>query len=1165
MMGVLPGGTQAIDWGSRAAASNDALVKLYMSLLARREDRLSNNDLRRELAAMGYDKATDLANLNHENRMEYGNRFYPPQGGASGPSPLHRGGAAGSGKPTTQTPSAPTAPSVKGIPGSVAPAGATPTSQSFQKTAAAMPPGQGALMVTLAKLAQAREAGTQPQEGDGTNASDDETAGVLALANPAAMASGLLGDPTVTSQAGGQIAPRKGEVRPTGGSRPATQLPPDQQPRNPRSKTPPKRNAGYAEMDPEITQHMREMEDKYKLPRNTLKTIIGFENGGGYDLRKDANSSAQGWYAFTNELIDEWKRPRSDRSNIYTMTELAAKNLARNRNALEKATGGKIKLGDTVDEIPYYTTLHQWGIGNGPRIVAAMKTNPNVRMLDVMLPQKGQDNGVTLMNNGYDSHTTVGQYAGKHYGDRVRPWLTKAVEADQQQAQQQPQQTQVTPQQGDKPATVKTTDVNTQPQQTTAEPRAAAPRINDKRLDGVDPKVRAWIEKVIQRYPNVQITSGYRDHEHNKRVGGADNSQHIHRRALDLDLSRLPDKEKQDVLNWGRAAGAGAIGNYGGGNIHIDWRHGGGVVWGPNRSQSSLAQTPGWFQQIAREHQRGDKPRMALNPTASTTDAPTDSADAYQGGEKPAAKEPASPMFAGGGTTATDVMPKSLPSQGVLGTSNLLGKDNMTTNFKPASVPNSKQNEAFAGAPANVAAKPTPEAPLQWQGPEQPITRGQPPTAPPTPVDPLAGGRSPEYEGAPVPTIGDQPPTPVADAQQPPAKKGIFGKFSGAGPQPEKMPPIQGPERDPNLVDGQVFAGNIDVSKRPTALLGKPITVTDENGREVLIPSINEDGKEMTTDEAVQHYAATGKHLGVFTDEKSANQYSEQLTELAVEIPSQAVASKPAVPTMKGNVEIAQEDAKKRQADEAQAAEAGKPTSDDKFRAADQKLKDVFGVDKQIKPIVDAIYNTGSKAVGSVPPLPVLPTPETRPSVDAIKQKWNGSNPAWYAREKLVEWATGGMKGEPPTDTPPAAPTAPQADAEDAPWLSQQSVVPDWLSNMFKSKPIEVAPRKVKAIPIGPVDDTAAPADTPPINIKPVGASTAPTTAVPYGNVPAMPTGGGGSSGAGYRAATPTRPGMKMVNGQPIYWQYGEPEPGGASEGTPAIDAAPVLEPAEEP
>ena len=301
-MGVLPGGTQAIDWGSRAAASNDALVKLYLSLLARREDRESGNALRRELAAMGYDKGVDLENLRHGNRMEYGRTFYPQAGAQRGPSPLQRSpGAAGSGAPTVPVPPTSGPPPVKQIPGSVAPAGGVPTSQTFQKSAQNMQPGMGALLVTMAN--RARQAGGAPEEGDKTNNSDPEVAGALALANPSV--AGLLGDPTTTSQAGGQIAPRKGEAKQSTGNRPAAQLPPDQQPGNPRSRVPPKAQAAYGGIDKEITDHMRAMEDKYKFPRGTMRTIIGFENDGGYDLRKDPNSSAQGWYAFTNQLIDE--------------------------------------------------------------------------------------------------------------------------------------------------------------------------------------------------------------------------------------------------------------------------------------------------------------------------------------------------------------------------------------------------------------------------------------------------------------------------------------------------------------------------------------------------------------------------------------------------------------------------------------------------------------------------------------------------------------------------------------------------------------------------------------------------------------------------------------------------------------------------------------------
>jgi hypothetical protein len=1000
-----------------------------------------------------------------------------------------------------------------------------------------MQPGMGALLVTMAN--RARQAGGAPEEGDQTNNNDPEVAGALALANPSV--AGLLGDPTTTSQAGGQIAPRKGEAKQSTGNRPAAQLPPDQQPGNPRSRVPPKAQAAYGGIDKEITDHMRAMEDKYKFPRGTMRTIIGFENDGGYDLRKDPNSSAQGWYAFTNQLIDEWKHPRSDRGNVFIMTELAAKNLARNRNALEKATGGKIKLGEDVADIPYYTTLHQWGVVNGPRIVTAMKTNPQVSMRDVMVPNK--ENGRILMNNGLDPHDSVAGYTAKHYG-KIKPWITKAVEAEDAE-QKQAQQPQGTPQQGDKPGVVKTTEFNTGAPATGGGDRKHVLG-NFRRANGVVKELVAAVKGGAQlALPDgytVHVTSGHRP-------DGRTSSKHFDREAIDVQIhgpdgpiankggdptgmyqllvrgvktwAQENDQELLKYLGWGAAfetkKGSGTSDE-----MHIDLGGSRGRL-DPSRQFSKLKPlTP----------EERQKP--------GTTVAGADSS--YQGGEKPAGKPQPSPMFAGGGTEATDVMPKSLPSQGVLGTSDLLGKDNMTRNFKPAAPPNSKQNEAFAGAPPNVNLPPVPSnAPITRGAPptapvDAQITRGAPPTAPP---DPLAGGTSPEYEGFPTPAIGDQPPAPSPPpvAAIVPQKKGPFGQVFTGPPEPEKPPAWQGPIRNEKLASGQLEEGNIDVAKRPTALLGKPITVTNENGQEILIPTIDEAGKEMTDDEAVQHYAKTGKHLGVFDSAGNASRYGEQLAEAAIDIPSQSVASKPTVPTMKGTVETAAEDAKKRQGDQAVAATQTQAAEGDaKFKQFNDKIREAI--------------------VNNVPNLP-----KDKPTWDSNKQS---------ELQRVLEIARNSVAKVPALpNLKELGAYKPQSGGTPEPLPTPDEVLPPtqsygtgmdpigWLTKLLQSTPVDKGPNKVKPVIVKPPDDTAAPANTQTIDIKPVGAPSTTPTAVPYGNVPAMQTGGE------YRPATPKQSGKKFINGQAVYWQYGEPEPG--ATGTPPVDAAPVLEPVEEP
>lgn len=82
---------------------------------------------------------------------------------------------------------------------------------------------------------------------------------------------------------------------------------------------------------------------------------------------------------------------------------------------------------------------------------------------------------------------------------------------------------------------------------------------------------------------------------------------------------------------------------------------------------------------------------------------------------------------------------------------------------------------------------------------------------------------------------------------------------------------------------GQLAAGNIDLHNRPIVRNedGSISTVrsmsfgTDEG--EVLVPTVRNDGKMMSDDEAMDEYFRTGKHLGIFDTPENATRYAEQL------------------------------------------------------------------------------------------------------------------------------------------------------------------------------------------------------------------------------------------------------------------------------------------------
>ena len=77
--------------------------------------------------------------------------------------------------------------------------------------------------------------------------------------------------------------------------------------------------------------------------------------------------------------------------------------------------------------------------------------------------------------------------------------------------------------------------------------------------------------------------------------------------------------------------------------------------------------------------------------------------------------------------------------------------------------------------------------------------------------------------------------------------------------------------------------GNIDLNNRPIVKNedGSISTVRsmsfNEDGKEILIPTISDDGRVMSDNEAIQVYRQTNRYLGKFDSIEEANKYAENL------------------------------------------------------------------------------------------------------------------------------------------------------------------------------------------------------------------------------------------------------------------------------------------------
>lgn len=95
----------------------------------------------------------------------------------------------------------------------------------------------------------------------------------------------------------------------------------------------------------------------------------------------------------------------------------------------------------------------------------------------------------------------------------------------------------------------------------------------------------------------------------------------------------------------------------------------------------------------------------------------------------------------------------------------------------------------------------------------------------------------------------------------------------------------QYPTPNSGMGGGLLVPGNIDIGKRPIVRNkdGSISTVRSMSfetlAGEVLVPTVSEDGRIMSDDEAVKQFMRSGRHLGIFSTPNAATAYAKSLHE----------------------------------------------------------------------------------------------------------------------------------------------------------------------------------------------------------------------------------------------------------------------------------------------